>query len=195
MFHIGQVSALYRINNTDSSGRDYRICSHWASFRLIHVPFWTRFTVLCWIQRLRLASFNGPNRVDASIPSPDDGNRSSFRNVVFLSIRNSGRCTSPEQSDTECIHHRQNPSDSTCTSFAYINGLSHPNEVKAEVRDQILFHTSIFFLHENNFYKVDKMLHKLYNGDRHKLYPSPHIIRMIQNDETDRACNTHGIAG
>jgi hypothetical protein len=29
-FYIGQVSALYRINNTD-----YRICSHWASFRLI----------------------------------------------------------------------------------------------------------------------------------------------------------------
>jgi hypothetical protein len=29
IFHIGQISALYKINNTDSSGRDYRICSHW----------------------------------------------------------------------------------------------------------------------------------------------------------------------
>jgi hypothetical protein len=32
-------------NNTDSSGRDYRICSHWASFRLIHVPHWTSCSV------------------------------------------------------------------------------------------------------------------------------------------------------
>jgi hypothetical protein len=29
IFHTGQISALYKINNTDSSGRDYRICSHW----------------------------------------------------------------------------------------------------------------------------------------------------------------------
>jgi hypothetical protein len=28
IFHIGQVSALYKINDTDSSGLDYRICSH-----------------------------------------------------------------------------------------------------------------------------------------------------------------------
>jgi hypothetical protein len=27
---------------------------------------------------------NGPNRVDAPIILPEDGNRSSFRNVVFL---------------------------------------------------------------------------------------------------------------
>jgi hypothetical protein len=46
IFHIGQISALYKINNTDSSDRDYRICSHWASFRLIQVPHYTSFTVL-----------------------------------------------------------------------------------------------------------------------------------------------------
>jgi hypothetical protein len=34
IFHTDQVSALHKINNTDSSGRDYRIWSHWASFRL-----------------------------------------------------------------------------------------------------------------------------------------------------------------
>jgi hypothetical protein len=28
IFHIGLISALYKINNTDSSGRNYRICSH-----------------------------------------------------------------------------------------------------------------------------------------------------------------------
>jgi hypothetical protein len=45
IFHIGKISALYKINNTDSSGRDYRICSHWANFRLIQVPPYTSFTV------------------------------------------------------------------------------------------------------------------------------------------------------
>jgi hypothetical protein len=46
ILHIGQVSALYKINHTDSSGRDYRICSLRASFRLIHDPPWTSFAVL-----------------------------------------------------------------------------------------------------------------------------------------------------
>jgi hypothetical protein len=46
IFHIGQISALYKINNTDPSGRNYRICSHWANFRLIQVPPYTSFTVL-----------------------------------------------------------------------------------------------------------------------------------------------------
>jgi hypothetical protein len=34
---------------TDSSGRDYRICSHWANFRLIQVPPYTSFTVYFFI--------------------------------------------------------------------------------------------------------------------------------------------------
>jgi hypothetical protein len=45
IFHIGQISALYKINNTDSSGRDYKICSR-ANFRLIQVPPYKSFTVL-----------------------------------------------------------------------------------------------------------------------------------------------------
>jgi hypothetical protein len=45
IFHIGQIFALYKINKTDSSGRDYRIYSHWANFRLIQVPPYTSFTV------------------------------------------------------------------------------------------------------------------------------------------------------
>jgi hypothetical protein len=32
---------------------------------------------------IRLAISNGPNRVVSSSPSPEDGMRSSFRNVVF----------------------------------------------------------------------------------------------------------------
>jgi hypothetical protein len=48
VFHIGQVSTLYKINNTGSSGRDYRICSRWASFHFLHVPPWTSFTVYRW---------------------------------------------------------------------------------------------------------------------------------------------------
>jgi hypothetical protein len=35
---------------------------------------------------LRLPLSKRPNRVGVSLPSPGDGNRSSFRNVVFSSI-------------------------------------------------------------------------------------------------------------
>jgi hypothetical protein len=48
--------------------------------------------LLCWTQQ------------SVSLSSPEDGNRSSFRNVAFCSIQNCGRCTSPE------THLRQNPS-------------------------------------------------------------------------------------
>jgi hypothetical protein len=47
----------------------------------------------CLGQWLRLALSKGANRVGVSLPSPEDGNRSSFRNVVFPSIYNSGRRT------------------------------------------------------------------------------------------------------
>jgi hypothetical protein len=35
---------------------------------------------------LKLALSKGPNRVGVSLPSPEDGKRSSFRNTVFFSI-------------------------------------------------------------------------------------------------------------
>jgi hypothetical protein len=43
-FHVGQVSALCKINNTDSPGWDYRICSHWASFYLGQVLLYMKLT-------------------------------------------------------------------------------------------------------------------------------------------------------
>jgi hypothetical protein len=49
-------------------------------------------------------------------PSPEDGNRSSFRNVVFLFSNSSepGRWTKSENPLILCvIHHRQNPTEST----------------------------------------------------------------------------------
>jgi hypothetical protein len=39
----------------------------------------------------RLPLSKGPKRVDVSFPLPEDGNRSRFRNVMFYSIKNSGR--------------------------------------------------------------------------------------------------------
>jgi hypothetical protein len=42
---------------------------------------------------LRLAPSKGPNKVDVFLLSPEDGKRSSFRNVVSSSIYNSGQCT------------------------------------------------------------------------------------------------------
>jgi hypothetical protein len=65
--------------------------------------FWT-FS----IQWLRLALSNGPNWVGSSSPPPpEDGNRSSFRNVVFCRIPDDGK--SPNNPVILCvIHHRQN---------------------------------------------------------------------------------------
>jgi hypothetical protein len=40
-----------------------------------------------------VALSKGPNRVGVSVPSPEEGKRSSFRNVVIPSIYNSGRWT------------------------------------------------------------------------------------------------------
>jgi hypothetical protein len=45
-------------------------------------------------------------------PSPEDGNRPSFRNVVFSSFWNTGRWTkSKNPVILNVIHHRQNPSE------------------------------------------------------------------------------------
>jgi hypothetical protein len=50
--------------------------------------FWTSSVIRyskahCWV---RIALSNGPNRASVSHPSPEEGNRSSFRNVVFFRI-------------------------------------------------------------------------------------------------------------
>jgi hypothetical protein len=44
-----------------------------------------------WVQWLRLALSKEPNRVGVSLPSPEEGNRSSSRNVVFPSTYDFGR--------------------------------------------------------------------------------------------------------
>jgi hypothetical protein len=64
--------ALQRANLnhcTQSSYLEYLLC--WVQFNQVH-----------W---LRLALSKGLNRVGVSFPSPEDVNRSSFRNVVFSS--------------------------------------------------------------------------------------------------------------
>jgi hypothetical protein len=48
---------VYKINNTDSSGRDYRICSHWANVRLIQVPPYTSFTVCIYVYSFSSSSY------------------------------------------------------------------------------------------------------------------------------------------
>jgi hypothetical protein len=70
------------------------------------------------LQWLRLALSKGPNWVGVFSPlSPKDGNRSSFRNVVFSSLLNTRRWKSPKSSVILCvIHHRQNPTESNSIS-------------------------------------------------------------------------------
>jgi hypothetical protein len=50
---------------------------------------------------MRVAISKGPNRVGVSLPSPEDGNRSSFRNVVFssyLEFRTMSKVQEPSKS-------------------------------------------------------------------------------------------------
>jgi hypothetical protein len=52
--------------------------------------------------------------IGVSCPSPEDGNRSSFRNVVFfcfIEYRTMDKVQKP--SSLECLYHRQNPLKST----------------------------------------------------------------------------------
>jgi hypothetical protein len=65
------------------------------------------------VQWLRLAPFKGPNRVDVSLPSPEDGNRSSFWSVVFSSYLEFWAKEKVQKPSNSVIHHRQNPLDST----------------------------------------------------------------------------------
>jgi hypothetical protein len=59
----------------------------------------------------------GPNRVRDFLLSPEDGNRTSFRNVVFIVFRISDDGQSPETAILSVTDHRPNPSDSACTKY------------------------------------------------------------------------------
>jgi hypothetical protein len=55
-------------------------------------------TVLGSLEKANLGQCEGPNRVGVSIPSPEDGIRSNFRNVVFssyLEFRTMGKVYEP----------------------------------------------------------------------------------------------------
>jgi hypothetical protein len=63
-----------------------------------------------YLQWLRLALSKGPNWVGVfSPPSPEDGNRSSFRNVVFFGIQDDGKKSRKILWILYNIHYRQNP--------------------------------------------------------------------------------------
>jgi hypothetical protein len=77
----------------------------WYTFRESGSCMFTEFNIDCWkfyiphhgiaqhflkssnhsTQWSRLALFEGPDRAGVSLPSPEDGHRSSFWNIVFLS--------------------------------------------------------------------------------------------------------------
>jgi hypothetical protein len=63
-----------------------------------------------------LALSVGPNRVRVSPPSPEVGNRSSFRNVVFSSVLKYRTMNKVQASVILIVvHHRQNPLESNKT--------------------------------------------------------------------------------
>jgi hypothetical protein len=70
------------------------------------------------VQRLRLALARGPNRVGVSLPSPEDGNRCIFRNVVvrsYLEFRTIDNVQKP--SNSECC----TPSSGPCGFYISIS--------------------------------------------------------------------------
>jgi hypothetical protein len=63
--------------------------SYRISLRVHHnfsMQFYRRKVPYYWVQWLRLALSEGPNRVGVSRLSPEDGNRFSFWNTVFYSV-------------------------------------------------------------------------------------------------------------
>jgi hypothetical protein len=77
----------------------HRLVSFYISDRnkiWFRIPKWCMIIDLgnyATVQGLRLALSKGHNRVGVSLPSPEDRNRSSVRNVVFSNIYNSRRWT------------------------------------------------------------------------------------------------------
>jgi hypothetical protein len=51
----------------------------------LHLPVGVGGHLICWVPYKALTSITICNRVDISLPSPEDGNKSSFQNVVFSS--------------------------------------------------------------------------------------------------------------
>jgi hypothetical protein len=50
-----------------------------------------------------LALSKGPNRVCVSLPSPEDGNRSSFRNGISLEFRTMDKVKKPSDADHKLL--------------------------------------------------------------------------------------------
>jgi hypothetical protein len=84
---------LRKLGMFSSSGDGRKTPNHlspWTWLRLaLFKEFWTCFRLTLskefW-KSLGLTVFEGPNRVGIFLPSPEDRNRWSFRNVVFSSI-------------------------------------------------------------------------------------------------------------
>jgi hypothetical protein len=72
-------------------------------------------TYSVWVPYKELTSITGPNLVGVFPPPPDDGNRSSFRNVVFSSFYSTGRWKkSKNPVILTDIHHHQNSLEFIC---------------------------------------------------------------------------------
>jgi hypothetical protein len=94
--YIGGNTEMYRGADDDSNQTKLLVLVYAVHFLVESKGFWRwyrklKITGLCscrymtWVvQWLRSALSKGPNRVSVSLPSPEHGKRSSFRNVVFF---------------------------------------------------------------------------------------------------------------
>jgi hypothetical protein len=80
-----------------------------------NLPCWVWQKDLTWVQWLRLGLSLGRNRDVPFILSPEDGNRSNFRNVVFSRVPDDKQ--NKKLSNPNCyIYYRQKPLESTRNS-------------------------------------------------------------------------------
>jgi hypothetical protein len=102
VFGLGHRPVFYKLENTTFRKLDLFPSS----------GEWETPTLLGHLEKaspVMEVSSKGPNRVRVS-RSPEEGNRSSFRNAVFSSFENTVRWTlSKTPTILSVIHHRQNP--------------------------------------------------------------------------------------
>jgi hypothetical protein len=95
---LGLLSLSIALNSKQLGNKTIR------ELDLIRVQARGRKQLLRWLRYLKLAPSKRPNRVGVSLPSPEDGTGSSFRNVAFwnyLGFRTTNKVHNP--SDSECF--------------------------------------------------------------------------------------------
>jgi hypothetical protein len=109
--HVTQSwTSVYSVNQGTLWGNIYLTAQAYviemtSSFRVYRQKFCLHFASP--ISGLKLVLSWGRNRVGVPFTSPEDGNSSSFPNVVFLAIQNTGQWTKSRSPVIQSVIHRR----------------------------------------------------------------------------------------